>query len=387
MAAAAAGGRLGPGKDVADSARMAAVLDTNYFIDHLPLIRNLTSRAPEHGLVVIVPWVVLQELDGLKMSSRYTNAPGEAPTEVGQLARSAIRYLDHELDRSGSALRCQKRAEYLVREAVNDDRILDCCLYFMEKKKLPVAILTKDRNLAVKARANGCASCGESSTDISRLIAAITTSAGLAAPSLTIYIDELPQEVEALNEQTARLAAHMISREVTQYMCDTQKCALTSLILQRLEKDGQISYAKGSQTETQVFSSPPWTSCTTLLTVVLYYWDVFQRVFPKTVNASIRGSLPWIMDVEHLSKCPQTLVQLPSTMCVDTYKYSAESDNVFENARLQNTERNAETAKLILLAKRLLAQCALVESDWQQGYREELVQRWITWQKINSAPR
>ncbi|KAJ2328098.1 hypothetical protein IWW51_001388 [Coemansia sp. RSA 2702] len=71
-------------------------------------------------------------------------------------------------------------------------------------------------------------------------------------------------------------------------------------------------------------------------------------------------------------------------MRFEPYKYAVESDNVFENVRNQASERNAETAKLITVAKLLLAQCALVETDAQEEYRQQITQRWITWQKINS---
>ncbi|KAJ2774059.1 hypothetical protein IWQ57_001000, partial [Coemansia nantahalensis] len=146
--------------DVVSAAQVVAVVDTNYFIDHLPLIRALAETALERGLVVVVPWAVIQELDGLKTSRKVTHVPGMCSVEVGTLARSATRFLDSELGHAGSALRCQKRSEFLMSEAENDNKILDCCLFFMAGG-LPVAILTKDRNLAVKARANGCATCGE----------------------------------------------------------------------------------------------------------------------------------------------------------------------------------------------------------------------------------
>ncbi|KAJ1807603.1 hypothetical protein LPJ56_006213, partial [Coemansia sp. RSA 2599] len=89
------------------------------------------------------------------------------------MARAATRFLEESLGYEGNALRCQKRSEFLERELINDDQIIDCCLYFMETHKLPVAVLSQDRSLNVKARANGCATCGEWSKDAASLIAAI----------------------------------------------------------------------------------------------------------------------------------------------------------------------------------------------------------------------
>ncbi|KAJ2615251.1 hypothetical protein H4S08_001325 [Coemansia sp. RSA 1365] len=518
--------------DVVDGARMVAVVDTNYFIDHLPLLRSLSEQGLEHGLVLVVPWVVIQELDGLKSSSRVTENSGTQPASVASLARSATRFLDEELGRSGSALRCQKKSEYLVNEIEGDDKILDCCLYFLNKKGLPVAILTKDRNLTVKARANGCATCGGWSGSAAGLIAAISRSIGVpmlknvqrsdterqnpaesAAPGfgrtqsdlthqtvslntvdedcmdvdmaidsddvqqpnsvftftssapehlsvsllpstpsfsfsgssfgattplspqfltsstvgspttaaittpagatdtvnppsakksrphtipqqsrtsadkpVLIYLDEPPEQEKVFKQRLAEKPAHLVSREITNFMCHNTDCALTKLIFERLEKDLRIGYGTSNHNASgqQMFAKPPWSSCTTLLTVILYYWDIFQHVFPKGLNESIRATMPWVMHVEHLAVCPQTQALLPPHLRIEPYQYAVESDNVFENARNQAAERDAETAKLIMLAKRLLAQCALVENDVQEDWREQNIQKWVVWQKIHS---
>ncbi|KAJ2524439.1 hypothetical protein IWW43_006927 [Coemansia sp. RSA 1935] len=144
-----------------------------------------------------------------------------------------------------------------------------------------------------------------------------------------------------------------------------------------------ISYKSTASTTKRAFASPPWTSGTTLLTIIIYYWDVFRHVFPKGVKDSIKNSLPWVMHVEDVTQCPQTQLSLPPYLRFEPYKYSIESDNVFENMRNQAGERNSETAKLVALAKPLLAQCALVETDEQEALREKITQRWVTWFKIN----
>lgn len=46
-----------------------AILDTNFLISNLAYLRTLTSQAAKyHGsLVLVVPWIVVKELDGLKV--------------------------------------------------------------------------------------------------------------------------------------------------------------------------------------------------------------------------------------------------------------------------------------------------------------------------------
>ncbi|KAF7728761.1 hypothetical protein EC973_005599 [Apophysomyces ossiformis] len=46
-----------------------AVLDTNFLISHLAYLKNLLTKAEQHpgSLVLVVPWIVVMELDGLKV--------------------------------------------------------------------------------------------------------------------------------------------------------------------------------------------------------------------------------------------------------------------------------------------------------------------------------
>ncbi|KAJ1950214.1 hypothetical protein EC988_004472, partial [Linderina pennispora] len=157
---------------------MIAVIDTNYLLSSLDLIKSLASIALQHKLVIVVPWVVVQELDGLKTAHKSKMTSNGQVGSTSFLAREAIRYFEQELGRVGSALRGQKRSESLKDETVNDDQILDCCLYFMEKFGLPVTILSRDRNMNVKARINGCATCGDWTGTAAGLVDAIARCSG-----------------------------------------------------------------------------------------------------------------------------------------------------------------------------------------------------------------
>ncbi|KAJ2618923.1 hypothetical protein GGI26_006239 [Coemansia sp. RSA 1358] len=343
--------------DIISSARVAVVIDTNYFIDYLPIIRGLVGVASEHHLAVVVPWVVIQELDGLKNSNKsyYPSELSSVSTNVSAKARDSTRFLENELDRPNSALRCQKRSEYLQQELVNDDKILDCCLYFNERHGLPVVILTRDRNLGVKVRING-------------------------DEPVLIYLDELPNTVKVARESIGLKSAHKISKEIVSYMHSGEHCGFTSLLIDQLKKGFPSQKAGFWENALQTrFDMPPWTTCTVMLTIVLFYWDIFKQVFPKRMDASIRQSLPWVMHVERESTCPQTRRPLPPYLSITPFVHLP---NVTDESK--HAEHISQTSKLIQLAKRLLAQCALVESDQQEQHRQLLVSDWITWQKINS---
>ncbi|KAJ1648283.1 hypothetical protein LPJ64_000439 [Coemansia asiatica] len=195
--------------DLLDHAKMIVVVDTNYFLSNLSLIRSLSALALSSGLVIVVPKVVVQELDGLKLSTRTNAAAGQGSKDVSSMARAATRFLEESLGYEGNALRCQKRSEYLEKELINDDQIIDCCLYFIERHKLPVAVLSQDRSLNVKARANGCATCGEWAKDAASLIGAIAnallgSNARPSAPSHASSAASMPVVVSVGNDLQMR---------------------------------------------------------------------------------------------------------------------------------------------------------------------------------------
>lgn len=51
------------------SVRTALVLDTNFLISHLKYLKSLTQAAERQPgeIVLIVPWIVIRELDRLKV--------------------------------------------------------------------------------------------------------------------------------------------------------------------------------------------------------------------------------------------------------------------------------------------------------------------------------
>jgi hypothetical protein len=85
--------------------------------------------------------------------------------DVGYLARAAIRYLHERFEAADGVLRGQRMGEVHAKEGAaleelrssNDNRVLDCCLFFQDAgrgRERPVWLLSNDRNLAVKALAH-----------------------------------------------------------------------------------------------------------------------------------------------------------------------------------------------------------------------------------------
>ncbi|KAF8984309.1 RNA endoribonuclease [Podila verticillata] len=161
------------------------VLDTNVLLSHLNFLRSLVSvcdtkyngTSSPTKAVFIVPWVVIQELDGLKMDRGRRG--GEV--DVVDKARRAIKYIQDELERPENrrSLRGQKVGECLEKRETNDDYILDCCQYFQSElgtdKKIRVTLFSNDRNLCVKAMIHEVAtlSHGKIDFEIEPVMAAI----------------------------------------------------------------------------------------------------------------------------------------------------------------------------------------------------------------------
>ncbi|KAI8327999.1 PIN domain-containing protein [Chlamydoabsidia padenii] len=130
-----------------------AVVDTNFLISNLSYLIQLLQQAEQQqdSLLIVIPWTVVLELDGLKNSQRVSNSTDR----LGDLARKATRFLEATFQRKSPALRGQRSDETFDRESsqkvMGDDRILDCCLYFRYHLEKPVLLLSNDRNLSIKA--------------------------------------------------------------------------------------------------------------------------------------------------------------------------------------------------------------------------------------------
>ncbi|KAK4706177.1 hypothetical protein P7C70_g27, partial [Phenoliferia sp. Uapishka_3] len=156
---------------------LVVVLDTNILLRYLPLLRSLVDvlgDRPTRTLQFLVPHIVVQELDGLKSSTRMTTQslitthdesnPGSAnnrQASIGTLSRAASKWLLQVLPSPGcppTFVRGQRQFESLIPRVngrrsggTNDDEILDVARYFAGLAQR-VVLLSDDKNLCVKAQ-------------------------------------------------------------------------------------------------------------------------------------------------------------------------------------------------------------------------------------------
>ncbi|KAI5787609.1 PIN domain-containing protein [Peziza echinospora] len=140
------------------------VVDTSFILSHLHLIEAMVGLHETYRSVIVIPWATIQELDGLRKSSRritITSSVGlggskyakgaEKSVEVAMLARQAVNWQYKMFQSMNKGVWGQKKEESIETHRVGDDAILDCCRFFSEKKGLTTVLLSDDRNLCVKA--------------------------------------------------------------------------------------------------------------------------------------------------------------------------------------------------------------------------------------------
>ncbi|RKP00726.1 hypothetical protein CXG81DRAFT_19380 [Caulochytrium protostelioides] len=147
------------------------VLDTNYVVSHTAFVDRLIRCLAPSSLRVLLPYVVLMELDRLKLSaSRATRAAtADAPAPLAVLARRAIRLLGSHLVAGTRSLVGQSQADarHLLRQATReppasliadgDEQILAYCVATRQRHRIPVVLLTHDATLACKCVVSGIA--------------------------------------------------------------------------------------------------------------------------------------------------------------------------------------------------------------------------------------
>ncbi|XP_075013064.1 transcriptional protein SWT1 isoform X2 [Calonectris borealis] len=127
------------------------VIDTNIMISHLEFVRSLKSEdIPGVGrLALIIPWVVLQELDNLKKGKMLQHVRDKAIPAV-QFIYMCLKNQDSRL--WGQSMQLASQKIYGLSDENNDDRVLQCCLQYQNLFPQAVVILcTDDKNLCNKA--------------------------------------------------------------------------------------------------------------------------------------------------------------------------------------------------------------------------------------------
>lgn len=134
-----------------EQVQTALVVDTNFVISNLNIVKDLHSLCDKYGHSIIIPWVVIQELDKLKSSNSVNSVKHSNNEGVDFKARAGINWIFMRFAESDPHVIGQKMTETVVKCDNNDDAILDCCIYFQQHYNAFTVILSNDKNLCSKA--------------------------------------------------------------------------------------------------------------------------------------------------------------------------------------------------------------------------------------------
>ncbi|KAJ3146250.1 hypothetical protein HDU89_006391 [Geranomyces variabilis] len=161
---------------------LALVVDTNYLISYLSFLKDLMKWIPTPKMLVVIPWVVVKELDSLKEPYKRKVAPlaqavkdrvinplntindgatarPSAQDRLQDSARQATNFIQKLQVTKHPGLKGQTSYDYLsdvnLSELNNDDRILECARFVRSRIAPNVLMMTNDKNLGVKSRIHG----------------------------------------------------------------------------------------------------------------------------------------------------------------------------------------------------------------------------------------
>lgn len=250
------------------------VIDTNIMISHLEFVRSLKSEdIPGVGrLALIIPWVVLQELDNLKKGKMLQHVRDKAIPAV-QFIYRCLKKQDSKL--WGQSMQLASQKMYGLSDENNDDRVLQCCLQYQNLFPQAVVILcTDDKNLCNKAIVS----------EVKAFCKADLVKA-LQNLNMNRHQDsaELQQSKDAELEKTGRGDASLTAR-FPNMLPDLEK-NLGEALSCILETEMKIAY--GNLWMEILYLKPPWTLVNLLKCYRKHWMAVFGYIVPRSLLSAI----------------------------------------------------------------------------------------------------
>ncbi|XP_017276073.1 transcriptional protein SWT1 [Kryptolebias marmoratus] len=302
------------------------VLDTNILLSHLDYVKGIKSC----GLgamgfpVVLIPWVVLQELDSLKRGRGQIGS-------VAHLATPAISYIYTSLKSWDPHLWGQSMQQAAVSSnglnaENNDDRVLQCCLQYQNMYPGCALILcTNDKNLCSKALLSGvrafCKSDLEAEVQKSRHSHSILQN--IQAPALPQISPEVSSPVLATScttvqsrgQEKAGLSVvapdkdnkrlsegdnEKTKRELSRRLFELEEC-LREVLSDVLEVEMKAAF-EDLWLEI-VYIKPPWTLRDLLQCFKKHWIAVFGHIVPRKILEIISNLITFFNSGEAVQSC------------------------------------------------------------------------------------
>ncbi|XP_030790822.1 transcriptional protein SWT1 [Rhinopithecus roxellana] len=264
--------------------KLLIVIDTNILMNHLKFVRILkaTDVPGFEKLMLIIPWVVMQELDRMKEGKLLKHAQHKAIPAV-HFINESLRNQDRKL--WGQSIQLASQKHYGLSDENNDDRVLKCCLQHQELFPCSFVILcTDDRNLRNKGLISGVKSLSKEELSAELLHLSLNTDVchQPCIPKQQLKAETAPlkesYKEESLNSGLAILLESIVS--------DLEKSLGTGLS-SILETEMKIAF--GSLWMEILYLKPPWTLLHLLQCFKKHWLAVFGLVMEKDLLLTIES--------------------------------------------------------------------------------------------------
>ncbi|KAM4659512.1 transcriptional protein SWT1 isoform 3-T7 [Amazona ochrocephala] len=323
------------------------VIDTNIMISHLEFVKSLKcENVPGVGrLALIIPWVVLQELDNLKKGKMLQHVRDKAIPAV-QFIYMCLKNQDSKL--WGQSMQLASQKIYGLSDENNDDRVLQCCLQYQNLFPQAVVILcTDDKNLCNKAIVSEVkAFC---KADL------VTVLQNLNANMQQNCFELQQTKCDAEFKKTGRGAASLTA-QCPDILPDLEK-NLGEALSYILETEMKIAF--GNLWMEILYLKPPWTLANLLKCYRKHWVAVFGCIVPRSLLSTIECLY------RHL--CTGKPVD-PSTVCI----LLQESKKLF-HAFSSRSDYNGVLPQAYAEVNKLYQTLTEVRSDSEQDLPEDIM--------------
>nr|XP_045365182.1 transcriptional protein SWT1 [Camelus bactrianus] len=270
--------------NTASDKKLLIVIDTNILMNHLKFVRMLkTTEIPGFDrLVLIIPWVVVQELDRMKAGKLLKHAQHKAVPAV-HFINDSLKNQDRKL--WGQSIQLASQKLYGLSDENNDDRVLKCCLQYQELFPCSLVILcTDDRNLRNKGLISGVKSLSKEELSGELLNLSLNTD---VCHQPCISKQQLKAEATSLEENFEEESTNSgLLIQLESIVSDLEK-SLGTALSSILETEMKIAF--GNLWMEILYLKPPWTLIHLLQCFRKHWLAVFGLVMEKSLLVTVES--------------------------------------------------------------------------------------------------
>uniref|UniRef100_A0A8C8RUJ2 Transcriptional protein SWT1 n=1 Tax=Pelusios castaneus TaxID=367368 RepID=A0A8C8RUJ2_9SAUR len=325
------------------------VIDTNIMISHLQFVMTLKNRdIPGIGrLALIIPWVVLQELDNLKKGKVLQHVRHKAVPAVGFIY-TCLKNQDSKL--WGQSMQLASQKIYGLSDENNDDRVLQCCLQYQSLFPQAFVILcTDDKNLCNKAL-------------VSEVKAMCKTDLVTALQNLNVNSHQnvagLQQSETDTGSQKTKNEDLSLATPLLSIVPDLEK-SLGEALSSILETEMKIAF--GNLWMEILYLKPPWTLASLLQCFKKHWMAVFGQIVPRSLLSTIECLYEHLCKGKTIDHVTTNVLLRESKKLLHAFSSRSDYDGVLPQAF-------AHVTKLL----QMLAEFPKVESDKGQKSSDAL---------------